>query len=119
MEIGVKALVIFQHGFDTNEILSEVKRRVGDYIFHLGMGDDVVASEALCAMMETPGVIDVQDLRLLRCPPRYGRVVFCKELEFQDQAIEAGCGENIVLDTREIAVLKPDSNLIRIEVQAR
>jgi hypothetical protein len=46
-------------------------------------------------------------------------VVFCKQLEFQDEAMEAGCGENIVLDTREIAVLKPESNLIRLEVQPR
>jgi hypothetical protein len=70
-------------------------------------------------MMGVPGVIDARDLRLLRCPPRYGRAIFCKELEFQDKAIEAGCGGNIILDVREIAVLKPDSDLIQFEVQAR
>ncbi len=119
VEIGVKAQVVVRHGFDQNAVLSEVKRRVGDYIFHLEMGDDVLASEVLCVMMDVPGVIDVRDLRLVRCPPRYGRVVFCKELEFQDKAIEASCGDNIVLDTREIAVFKPDSDLIQLEVQAR
>jgi uncharacterized phage protein gp47/JayE len=119
VEIGVKAQVIVRHGFNQNAVLAEVRQRIGDYIFHLEMGDDVVASEVLCAMMDVPGVIDVRDLRLLRCPPRYGRVVFCKALEFQDETIEAGCGDNVILDTREIAVLKPDSDLFQLEVQAR
>lgn len=119
VEIGVKAQVIVRHGFDQNAVLAEVKRRVGEYLFHLEMGDDVLASEVLCAMMDVPGVIDVRGLRLLRCPPRYGRVIFCKQLEFQDEAIEASCGDNIVLDTREIAVFKPDSDLIQLKVQTR
>jgi uncharacterized phage protein gp47/JayE len=119
VEIGVKAEVIIRHGFNQNALLAEVKQRVGDYIFHLEMGDDVLASEVLCVMMEVPGVIDVRDLRLLRCPPLYGRVIFCKELKFQDTAIEASCGDNIILETREIAVFKPDSDLIQLEVQAR
>jgi uncharacterized phage protein gp47/JayE len=119
VEIGVKARVIVRHGFDQQAVLSEVKRRTGDYIVQLEMGDDVLASEILCTMMQVPGVIDVRDLRLLRCPPRYGRVVFCKELAFQDQAMEAGCGDNIGLDTREIAVFASDSALLQIEVLSR
>jgi hypothetical protein len=119
VEIGVKARVVAHQGFDLNAVLAEVKRRIGEYVIHLEMGDDVLASEALCTMMGVPGVADVRDLRLLRCPPRFGRTIFCKELEFQDQAIEAGCGDNIVIDAREIAVFKPDSDLIQIEVLAR
>jgi hypothetical protein len=119
VEIGIKAEVVIRLGFDPNAILAEIRQRVDDHIYHLQMGDDVLASEVLCVAMKVPGVIDIRDLRLLRCPPRYGRVIFCKELKFQDQAFEASCGDNIVLGTREIAVFKADSDLNQLEVDTR
>jgi hypothetical protein len=68
--------------------------------------------------MSVPGVVDVQDLQLSRCPPRFGVVVFCKQLAFQDQPIVATCGENITLATREIAVIAPDGLDFAVEVVA-
>ncbi len=119
IQIGARARVVYRLGVDANALLSEVKKAVEYYILHLAMGDDVLYSEVLCAMLAVPGVVDVRDLRLVRCPPIYGDAIFCKDLEFQDQAVEAGCEENIVLDTREIAVFDNESPFVQIEVQSQ
>lgn len=119
VDIGIKGLVIIRQGFDLNAVYAEIRQRLADYILDLVMGEDVLAAEVLCVVMDVPGVLDVHDLRLLRCPPYYGRAVFCKQLAFQDKAIEVRCGENITLDPREIAVLTATSDLIQLEVDVR
>jgi uncharacterized phage protein gp47/JayE len=106
--IAATARVLVATGYDPLAVLAEVRRRVAAYIFGLRMGEDVLAAEVSCAAMGVPGVVDVQELRLSRCPPRFGVVVFCKQLAFQDQPILAGCGENITVATREIAEVAPD-----------
>jgi uncharacterized phage protein gp47/JayE len=119
VEIAVHAVLVTSAGADQNALLGEARRRLDAYITHLELGQDVLASEVLCALLGVPGVLDVRDLRLFRCPPRFGLVVFCKELEFQDAPIEATCGENIVIDAREVAVLAPPSDLARLEAVPR
>jgi phage-related baseplate assembly protein len=107
VEVAATARILMAAGHDPLSVVAEVRRRVAAYIFGLRLGDDVVAAEVSCAVMSVPGVVDVQDLRLSRCPPRFGVVVFCKQLAFQDQPIMTGCGENITLATGEIAVVAP------------
>jgi uncharacterized phage protein gp47/JayE len=119
VEIAVSAILVTRTGFDQNALRNEARRRVDDYLTHLELGQDVLASEVLCGLLSVPGVTDVRDLRLSRCPPRFGVVVFCKELEFQDAPIEATCGENLTIDAREVAVLASASELTRLEVLAR
>jgi uncharacterized phage protein gp47/JayE len=108
VEISAAGQVLMAAGYDPLAVLAEVRQRVAAYIFGLRMGDDVLAAEVSCAVMGVPGVVDIQGLRLSRCPPRFGVVVFCKQLAFQDRPIVAGCGENITLATREIADVAPD-----------
>ena len=119
VEIAVKAEIRVEAGFDINAVRMAIQRALDDYLLGLRMDDDVIASEVLCVIMDIPGVVDVHDLRLLRCPPRYGRVIFCKDLKFQDQAIEAACGENLVLAPREIAEFRHDMDLLKLEVVTR
>jgi uncharacterized phage protein gp47/JayE len=118
VEVAVAARVLVAAGYDPLSVLSEARGRVTSYIFGLRFGDDLLAAEVSCAVMSVPGVVDVQDLRLSRCPPRFGVVVFCKQLAFQDQPIVATCGENITLATREIAVTAPDGLDFTVEVVA-
>jgi hypothetical protein len=119
VEIAATARILVATGYDPLAVLAEVRRRVAEYIFGLRLGDDVLAAEVSCAVMSVPGVVDVQDLRLSRCPPRFGVVVFCKQLTFQDQPIEVSCGENITLATREIAEVTPDGLAFTFEVVAQ
>jgi uncharacterized phage protein gp47/JayE len=118
VEVATTAQVLVAAGYDPLSVLAEVRRRVAAYIFDLRLGDDVVAAEVSCAVMSVPGVVDVQDLRLSRCPPRFGVVVFSKQLAFQDQPIMAACGENLTLETGEIAVVAPDGLELAFEVVA-
>lgn len=118
VEIAATARVLVATGYDPPSVLAEARRRVTGYVLGLRLGDDVLAAEISCAVMGVPGVVDVQDLRLSRRPPRFGVVVFCKQLKFQDQPILAGCGENLTLATREIAEIAPDGLDFTSEVVA-
>ena len=108
VEIAASAQVLVAGGYDPPAVLAEASLRVTQYISGLRLGDDVIAAEISCALMGVPGVVDIRDLLLSRCPPRFGVVVFGKQLAFQDQPIVASCGANITLATREIAVVAPD-----------
>jgi uncharacterized phage protein gp47/JayE len=118
VEIAATARVLVVTGYDPLAVIAEVRRRVASYLFDLRLGDDVLAAEVSCAVMGVPGVVDVRELRLSRCPPRFGVVVFCKELAFQDEPIMAACGENIALANREIAVMAPEGLAFNSEVVA-
>ncbi len=73
-------------------------------------------------VVELPGVKDVQGLRLRRAPSRFGEVVFGPPVVFADPddvgRLEASCGGNLALASREVAVFAADSKLMHEEVQA-
>ena len=58
--------------------------------------------------------------RMRRCPARFGMAVFGQPLQFRDEVdlgqIEMGCGANLVLAPREVAVFAEDSMLLQLEV---
>jgi hypothetical protein len=82
------------------------------------MGGDVLYSQVICAFVDQPGVVDVQNLRLRRCPAAFGRITF-GAIPFQTEVIEAPIGENLGMGAREIALFRLDSQLINIEVVPR
>ncbi len=117
--IGVRAQIIIKSGHDKNGILASIKDKLSQRISALGLGNAVLFSQAQCDCMSVPGVVDVQQLHLRRCPPLLSRVSFGRSLFFQEEVIEVAVGENLDLKPNEIAVFQVDSGLIDIQVSDR
>ena len=66
-----------------------------------------------------PGVVDVQQLHLRRCPARFGTIKFGKSPRFQREDAEMPVGENLPLAPDEIAVFNIDSRLTDVRVSDR
>ncbi|MFD2348639.1 hypothetical protein ACFSTC_03385 [Nonomuraea ferruginea] len=84
----------------------------------LALGGDVLFSQVMRALVEQPGVSDVQDLRLRRCPPAFGRITL-GQVAFAADVVEAGPGESLTMGPTEIAVFTVDSTLLDLEVTPR
>jgi Baseplate J-like protein len=118
IEVGVQATVLVGPGYDREALLAAITRRLAQDIGALKLGGDVLYSQVMCAFVEQPGVIDVQNLRLRRCPPGFGRISF-GAVPFQSAVIEAGPGENLTLGATEIAVFRIDGELSDIAIVER
>jgi hypothetical protein len=110
--------VIIEPGYDPQALLASINARIAADIGALKLGGDVLYSQVMCAFAEQPGVVDVQNLRLRRCPASFGVITF-GAVPFQLGVIEAPPGENLALEATEIAVFRLDSELIEIEVVGR
>jgi hypothetical protein len=81
---------------------------VAAYIGSLRLGDAVLYAQVLRTLVELPNVLNVQELRLRRCPPRFGEIVCGQPAKFGDDsnlaAIEAPCGGDLTLAPTEVAV---------------
>jgi Baseplate J-like protein len=117
VEVGVRAQVFTQPGYDTQALVAAITQRLAD-TSGLVLGGDVLYSQVMRAFVDQPGVVDVQNLRLRRCPPTLGRIAF-GAVRFQSEVVEAGAGENLVMGPTEIAVFRVDSALLDLEVTAR
>lgn len=87
--------------------------RVGRYVDALTFGEPVRASEVVWALMNEPGIADVQRLRILRFPPGFEAV----DLGPGSTGIEPQelpCGANADLQATEIAVLVEDAAGLQI-----
>jgi uncharacterized phage protein gp47/JayE len=118
IEVGVRAKLIIERGYDQQALLAAITSRVAADISALKLGGDVLASQVMRAFIDQPGVLDVQNLHLRRCPAALGRITF-GAVPFQDSVIEAAVGENLTLEPTEIAVFRTDSKLIDLEVTPR
>ncbi|QIS19635.1 baseplate J/gp47 family protein [Nocardia terpenica] len=118
IEIGVRATVVIERGQDPTSLRAALLDRLSQSLGTLRLGNDVLFSQVLCALVEVPGVVDVQGLRLRRFPPLLGRITFGPEL-FGAEPIEAGFGANLTLTATEIAQFRQDSGLIDLQVVAR
>jgi uncharacterized phage protein gp47/JayE len=116
VEVGLRALVRIQEGHNGNAILASIKERLERRINALGLGRSVLHSAVVRDCVDVPGVVDIQRLHLRRCPPLFGRVNFSRRRSFQPETIELPVGENVSLQTDEIAVFRVDSELIDMEV---
>lgn len=117
--IGLGAKVLLRAGQEQNAAIAAIKDILERRINRLGLGSSVLYSEVLCDCMDVPGVIDVQKLRLRRCPPQFGGISFGRRRLFQREEIEFAVGENVPLQPDEIALFKIDTPLIDIEVSDR
>jgi hypothetical protein len=118
IEVGVRAKVIVHAGYDQQAILASIKQRITTDIGALKLGSDVLYSQVMRAFVEQPGVVDVQNMHLRRCPPGFGRITF-GTVPHQTRLIEAAIGENLAMSATELAILRTDSELIDFEVAAQ
>jgi hypothetical protein len=87
--------------------------RVARYVDELGFGEPVRFSEVMWALMNEPGIADVQNLRLLRYPPGFDSVDF-GETQAQPPPEELGCEENVELQVNQIPLLVDRADRLRI-----
>ncbi len=118
IEVAVKARVVIEPGYNPDVVLASTRQRLLGDISALKLGGDLLYSQVMRAVVEQPGVVDVQNLRLRRCPPGFGRISFGR-VQHQAELIEAGPGENLTLGPTEIAVFALDGELNDLEVVRR
>jgi uncharacterized phage protein gp47/JayE len=118
VEVGFSARVTVEPGFDQQSILASIKTRIATNVASLKLGRAVLFSQVMRAFVEEPGVVDVQELRLRRCPPHFGRISF-GAVPFQSEVVEAAVGENLQMGPREIAIFRFDSGLIDVRFEGR
>lgn len=82
--------------------------RIRAYVGQLQFGEPVRAAEVVWAMMNEPGVADVQNLRLLRYPANFDAVDFSVAGSAQGDIQTLALGENITLQVNQIPVLVDD-----------
>ena len=75
-------------------------------------------SQVMTAFMEQVGVVDVQQLHLRRSPPAFGRISF-GNVPHQSLTIEAAVGDNLAMGPTELAVFRPDTDLVDLELVTR
>jgi hypothetical protein len=118
IEVGMSARVIVESGFDQQALVAAVKTRMLADVSQLRLGNAVLFSQVMRAFVEQPGVVDVQNLRLRRCPPAFGRISF-GAVPFQTVIIEAPVGDNLIMGPTEIALFRLDSELVDLQVVGR
>jgi hypothetical protein len=118
IEVGMSARVIVESGFDEQALVAAVKSRMLSDVSQLRLGNAVLFSQVMRAFVDQPGVVDVQNLRLRRCPPAFGRISF-GAVPFQAVVIEAPVGDNLVMGPTEIALFRLDSDLVDLQVVGR
>jgi uncharacterized phage protein gp47/JayE len=115
IEVGVRATVIVDPGRDPQTLLAAIKQQLATDIGLLKLGGNVLFSQVMRAFVEQPGVIDVQNMHLRRCPAAFGRITF-GAVPFQSDVLEATVGENLLMGPIEIAIFRIDSALIDLKV---
>jgi uncharacterized phage protein gp47/JayE len=118
IEVGLRAQLVIRAGYDAQALVAAVTERLAADVGRLALGGDVLFSQVMRALVEQPGVVDVQDLRLRRCPPAFGRITL-GQVAFAADVAEAGPGENLTMGPTEIAVFTVDSTLLDVEVSPR
>jgi uncharacterized phage protein gp47/JayE len=123
VEVALRAQLTLQSGADPDSVLAAAELALTAYMAGLQLGDAVLYSQVLRALTELSGVTDVQNLRLRRCPPQFGEVVFGAPVVFANSydisQIEMPCGGNLVLAANEVAVFAADSNLTDLSVASQ
>jgi hypothetical protein len=118
VQIALRAQLTLTAGADPGSVVAAAATGIAAYIGSLRLGDAVLYAQIMRILTETAGVHNVQELRLRRCPPRFGEMVCGPPTVFGDDsniaALEAPCGGDITLVQSEVAVFAPDSPLIDI-----
>jgi hypothetical protein len=108
VQIALRVQLTLTPGTDSGTVLAAALVKVGAYIDSLRLGDSVLYAQVLRILAEIPNVLNLQNLHLRRCPPRFGEIVCGAPARFGDDtnlaAIEASCGGDILLAPTEVAV---------------
>ncbi|MGW2081422.1 baseplate J/gp47 family protein [Streptomyces sp. NPDC001939] len=118
IEVAVRAEIVVDPRFDTVAVEAGIRARLAHDIGQLRLGDDVLYARVMCALVDEPGVTDVRNLHLRRCPPAFGRFGF-GSVPYQLGVMEAAVGESLVMGLTEMALFTRDSALNSIEVLTR
>jgi uncharacterized phage protein gp47/JayE len=118
IEVGLEAQIVIQAGYDPQAILAATRQAIATDVGALRLGHDVLYSQIMRAIVQQPGVLDVQNMHLRRCPPAFGRFTF-GEVPFQAEIIEVAAGENLIMGQTEIAIFRFDSDLSALELVAQ
>ncbi|MFF9909544.1 baseplate J/gp47 family protein [Streptomyces sp. NPDC013457] len=118
IEVAVRAEIVLDPRFTAGAVQAGIKKRLAHDIGRLKLGDDVLYSRVMCVLVDEPGVTDVRNLHLRRCPPAFGRFGF-GAVPYQLGIVEAAVGESLVMGLTEMAQFSRDSALSDIQVVPR
>jgi hypothetical protein len=118
VEIALRAQLTLSPGTDSGSVLGAARAAISGYISSLRLGDPVLYAQVLRILAELNNVLNVQELHVRRCPPRFGEIVCGPPAKFGNETdltqIEAPCGGDITLAPTEVAVFALDSLLMEI-----
>lgn len=89
-------------------------QRVNAYVERLEFGEPVRAAEVTWAIMSEPGVVDVQNLRLVRFEPSYGSIA-PSSVTRGYVAQMYGFGENVKIGAAQIASFVDNAALLKVQ----
>lgn len=115
VDVGVRARVVVERGYDEAALATAIRARLADAFGDLRLGGDVLYSQVVRAIVEVPGVVDVQRLHLRRHPPAFGRITF-GEVPHQTTPVDAAVGQNLVMGPSELPVFRTDAGLHDLEL---
>ena len=118
VEVAVRATVIADPGMDAQAVQASLTSRLAADLGSLRLGGDVLFSQVMRALVEQPGVLDVQDLRLRRTPAA-PRQLTAGGVTPAEEVIEMATGENLELGPTEIATFRVGSELFDVVVIGR
>jgi hypothetical protein len=113
VDVGLRATLVVQSGHDQDAIRGQILDSLHTTVNGLALGRGVLYSDVLLIARTAPGVVDVQNLHLRRCPPAFAGINFSGALF--GESVELAVGDNLVLAPDEIAQFSLDSGLIDIE----
>jgi hypothetical protein len=117
VDVGIRATLLVQAGHDQDAIKANLLEVIHASVDRLRLGRGVLYSDVMLLARSAPGVLDVQNLHLRRCPPAFDAIAL-GETAF-GQSVELAVGENLPLLPREVAQFSIDSQLIEIVVIAQ
>jgi hypothetical protein len=82
------------------DLKKRLLKRLQLYVDTLGFGEPVRAAEAIWALMNEPGIVDVQEPRLLRYPPGFDAVDFTLGAGARPEQFPSG--ENVELQANQV-----------------
>jgi hypothetical protein len=114
VDVGIRATLLVQAGHDQDAVRGHLVDALRASVDNLRLGRGVLYSDVMLLARTAPGVVDVQNLHLRRCPPAFAGMTF-GAADF-GQSVELAVGENITLAPDEVAEFSIDSQLIDIAV---
>ncbi|MEU0740853.1 baseplate J/gp47 family protein [Streptomyces sp. NPDC006134] len=117
VDVGIRATLVIDAGHNPDAIRGQLIAALHAGVDRLRLGRAVLHSDVVLTARSTPGVVDVQNLRLRRQAPAFGGITHGGPLFGSAQ--ELSVGENLRLAADEVARFALDSPLIDIQVSSQ